>query len=127
MVELAMAHAGARAHALHVAVTQHRAVAHAVLVFQGAAEDVGEDLHVLVAVRAEALAALHAVFVDDAQRAEAHVPRVAVFGEGKGVARTQPTVFGTAALLALANLLHGRLLMDSPKFSKVPRKGFESD
>ena len=61
VVELAVAHAAARAHALHVAGPDHarRCVlggtrAHAVLVRELAVEDVADDLHVAVAVRAEA-------------------------------------------------------------------------
>jgi len=40
-------------------------------VLERAVDDIGEDLHVAMAVRAEALAARHAVLVDDAQRASA--------------------------------------------------------
>jgi hypothetical protein len=61
VVELAVQHAGAGAHALHVAGaddTRHGAavlaVAHAVAVRQRAVEHVGHDLHVAVAVGAEA-------------------------------------------------------------------------
>ena len=50
-----MRDAGARAHALHVAGADHRARAHAVLVRERALEHVGDDLHVAVPVRAEAL------------------------------------------------------------------------
>ena len=74
-IELAVLDAGARRHALHVARADHGARAQAVLVLERAVEHVGDDLHVAVAVRAEAGARLHAVFVDHAQRAEAHVLR----------------------------------------------------
>ena len=84
-VELAVQHAAARAHALHVARRDDRAVAHAVLVRQLPVEHVGNDLHVAVAVRAEAHARLHAVLVDHAQRAEAHVRRIVVVGKRKAV------------------------------------------
>jgi hypothetical protein len=84
VVELAVQHAGAGAHALHVAGADHAggrrrrrlAVAHRVLVRQRAFEHVADDLHVAVAMRAEAGAGGDAVFVDDTQVAHAHVRRV---------------------------------------------------
>jgi hypothetical protein len=59
MVELAVHHAAAGAHALHVAGADHAgrlAIAHAVLVRQLAREHIADDLHVAVAMRAEAAA-----------------------------------------------------------------------
>ncbi|EFK96889.1 hypothetical protein LDC_1093, partial [sediment metagenome] len=80
MVELAVLHAGAGAHALHVAgaddarVGRTRgAIAHAVLVGERAVEHVADDLHFAVAMGAEAGAGCDAVFVDDAQVAHTHV------------------------------------------------------
>ena len=61
-------------------------------------EHVADDLHVAVAVRAEAHARLHAVLVDDAQRAEAHVRGIVVVGEAEAVERVEPAVVGVAAL-----------------------------
>jgi hypothetical protein len=88
MVVFAVLHAGAGAHALHVAGADHaavgstgRSVAHAVLVRQLAAEHVADDFHVAVAVRSEAGAGGDAVFVDDAQVSHPHVLRVVVVGE----------------------------------------------
>ena len=85
LVELAVRHAAAGAHALHVARHDGRAGAHRVLVRERALEHIADDLHVAMPVRAEPRARLHAVLVDDAQRPEAHVPRVVVIGEGKAV------------------------------------------
>jgi hypothetical protein len=70
VVELAVAHAGAGAHALHLAGQDGRAIAHAVLVRQRAVEHVADDLHVAVAMGAEAGARGDAVFVDDPQVAQ---------------------------------------------------------
>jgi len=56
MIELAVPHAAARAHALDTAVPDDGTRAHAVLVFQRAVEHIGNDLHVAVAVHAEAAA-----------------------------------------------------------------------
>ena len=80
-IELAVAHTGARAHALHVAWTDGRAVAHAVLVLERAFQHIGDDFHVAVAVRAEALPRLDLVVVDHPQRAEPHLARILVIGE----------------------------------------------
>ena len=61
---------------LDIARADRRAVAHRILVSQRPVEHVTDDLHVAVTVGAEALSRLHAVLVDDAQRAPSHVPRV---------------------------------------------------
>ena len=81
VIVFAVTHARARAHALHLAGIDHVAVAHAVFVFETAAQDVGDDLHVAVAVGGKAAPRLHAILVDDAQRAEAHEARVVVVAE----------------------------------------------
>ena len=57
-----------------------------------AGEHVGDDLHVAVTVGAEAHPRLHAVLVDHAQRAEAHVVRVVIVGEREAVKRVEPAV-----------------------------------
>src|SRR5690606_12347102 len=106
-VELAVRDAGAGRHQLHLAGVQARAVAHAVLVLEHALEHVGDVLHVLVAVRAEAAARLHAVLVDHAQDAEAHRVRVVPVGEGEGVPGVEPAVVGVAAVFAALDLDRG--------------------
>src|SRR5439155_22994925 len=78
----------------------------AVLVPQGAGENVGHDLHVTVAVRREPLAGLHAVLVDHAEVSEAHVLRVVVVRKRKGVARVEPAVVGAAPLLRVSDENH---------------------
>ena len=55
----------------------------AVLVLERALENVGQDLHVAVSVRAEALAGLDPVVVQHAQGAEAHVVGIVVVAERK--------------------------------------------
>ena len=106
-VELAVADAAAGAHVLHVAAAQHGAVALAVAVRERAVDHVGHDLHVLVAVRAEARAGRDHVVVEHAQRAEAQVRRIEVVGEGEGVAGLQPAEVGAAALRRGALVDHG--------------------
>jgi hypothetical protein len=73
---------------------------------EAALEHVADDLHVAVAVGAEARAGLHAVLVDDAQRTEAHVRRVVVVGEGEAVERVEPAVPGVASFCAAADFAH---------------------
>ena len=84
-VELAVHDSGAGADALQIVGVQRLDISHAVLVRQGAAQHVGENLHVLVPVRAESFARADAVFVDHAQRSETHVLGVVISREGKGV------------------------------------------
>jgi len=109
MVELAVLHAPAGAHALHVAGRDGLDVAHGVLVGQFAFEHVTDDLHVAVAMPAEALAGRHPVLVDHPQVAEAHVFPVVVIGKGKTVLRLEPAMVGMAAVFGLAYPDHGNL------------------
>src|SRR3712207_872813 len=69
-VHLAVANARPRGHALPLVRAYDFGLADAVAVAQAARYDVGEYLHVSVAVRSEASAGRDAVFVDDAQVAE---------------------------------------------------------
>ncbi|MNE18243.1 hypothetical protein D3C80_1112650 [compost metagenome] len=110
-VVLAVAHAGAGAHHLHVAGADHRAGAHRVLVLQRAFEHVGEDLHVAVAMGVEAAALAHVVLVDHQQVGEADVLRVVVAAEGKAVLRVQPAEVGDAALGGRPDFQHVDLLL----------------
>ena len=75
-----------------------------------ALEHVADDLHVAVAMRAEALAGCDTILVDDAQRSELDVLRIEVVGERERMVRLQPAVIGIAALVAAPDLLHGRTL-----------------
>src|SRR5438876_1154402 len=106
-VVLAVRHAGAGAHALHLAGADDGAGPQAVLVLERALDDVRDDLHVAVAVGGKAPARLHPILVHDAQGAEAHVARVEVVGEGEGVAAREPAELGAAALVARADGDHG--------------------
>ena len=71
---------------------------------EAALENVADDLHVAMAVGAEALPRLHAIFVDDAKGAEAHVLRVVVVGERERVERLEPAMLGKAPFGATADL-----------------------
>jgi hypothetical protein len=73
---------------------------------QRAFEHVGQDLHIAVAVCAEASARRDEVFVDDAQVAHAHVCRVMVVGERKTVMALEPAMVGMAPVSGLAQRDH---------------------
>ena len=97
-VLLAVRDAGARRHALDLARPDDGAGAHAVRVRELAVEDVRENFHVAVTVLAEAVSGRHAVLVDHAEAAKAHVRGVVVVGEREGVEALEPTVIGVAAI-----------------------------
>src|SRR5262245_38808159 len=97
-IELAVRDARTRAHPLDLAGPDHRAGAEAVAMLQRSAENVADDLHVPVAVRGKAAAGLHAVLVDHAQRAEAHVARVVVLAERERARGVEPAEIEMAAV-----------------------------
>src|SRR5258708_36418295 len=85
-VVFAVADAGAGAHALGVAGADDGARAEAVLVFERAFEDVGDDFHVVVGVGAETLAGGDPIVIDNAEGAVAHVGWVVAGVEGEDMA-----------------------------------------
>ena len=78
MIELAVHHTFACAHALHIAWGNALDVAHVVLVGQVARQDITDDFHVLVTMGAKARTGRNAVFVDHAQVAPTHEGRVVI-------------------------------------------------
>jgi hypothetical protein len=56
-----------------------------------------------MAVLAEPLAWRDAVFIDYAEIAPAHVRRIVIVGEGKGMVAVEPAVVGVATILRFAN------------------------
>jgi len=78
MIELAVHHATAGAHALHITRGDAFDVAHAVLVRQFTAQHIADDFHIAVTMGAKPAAGSDAVFVDDAQIAPPHVRRVVI-------------------------------------------------
>src|SRR5215469_2638767 len=105
-VELAVRDAGAGAHALHVAGADHRAVAHGITVFELTRQDVGEDLHVAVAVLAETLARRDAVVIDDPQRSVLDPRLIEVVSKGERVPGVEPSMIGVAPLGSATDLQH---------------------
>ena len=92
-VPLAVQDAGAGAHALHVADVDDGTGAQAVFVPQRAFQHVGDDLHVAMRMRTEALSRRDAVFVDHPQGAIAHEAGIDVLAERKRVAAVEPADF----------------------------------
>jgi hypothetical protein len=93
-----VANSSAGGHSLHVASPQHVARAETVAMLQLAIENVGDDFHVAVAVRAEARVGRDAIVVDDPQRAKAHLLRVVMISEGERVPAVQPVDLRAASL-----------------------------
>ena len=104
-----MHHPGAGAHPLQVAGPDHSAAAGRVLVLERAGEHAGEDLHVAVRVRAESLGGLDGIVVDHPQRAEAHLIRVVMLPERKGVSGIEPSGAGVKSFAGLAQRDHRML------------------
>lgn len=94
-----MGHATTGTHALNFARDDRRAMANGILVRQSTLDHVTDDLHVAMAVGAEALAWLHTILVDHAQRAPVHVADIVVIGERKAVPGLQPAVLGVTAFV----------------------------
>ena len=102
VVVLAVHHARAGAHALHLSRRDGLLIAHAVLVREPAFEHVADDLHVLVAMGAKARARGDMVFIDHAQVAKAHVARIVIARKREAVVRAQPAVVCMAAFAGFA-------------------------
>ena len=106
MIELAVADTRTREHDLHFARSDDRSGTDAVLVLEGAFQNVGDDLHVTVSVGAKPLSWADPVFVDDPQRSVAHVLRIVVVTEGERVPAIKPSQVGGAAISGFANGQH---------------------
>src|SRR5581483_6111266 len=107
-IELAVPNAAARAHPLHVARTDHRAVAHGILVRQLSGQHIADDLHVAVTMGAEAHSWFYPILVDDPQRPKLHMLRIEVLGKGKTVEGPEPAVVGVAAIRTASDFVHGQ-------------------
>ena len=111
---LAVGDAGAGAHALHLARADDRAVAQAVLVLQRAFQHVADDLHVAMRMGGKTCAGGDAILIEDAQAGKAHLRRVVILVEGRGVPAVEPIQLGVAEFLALANCNHALPLTLGP-------------
>src|SRR5271155_4715838 len=108
VVELAVLDAGSSRHHLYVARQDHRPGPDAILVFQRAFEDVGDDLHVLVSMGTESLPGAYPILVDHPQRPEAHVSRIVIVTERECVPAVEPSQIGGAALCGVSYVDHSK-------------------
>lgn len=92
-----MSDSGACRSELNLSALQVFEVAHAVFVFELAADNVAPNEEFGVGVSAKTCAFLHAVFVDYTQGTERLVPGVVVGCKRKGVEGVQPAVVSMAA------------------------------
>src|SRR5262249_45817694 len=88
----------------HVAGADGGSSAGRVLVSELTGQHVADDLHVAMAVRAEAGARGDAVFVDHAQGPELDVFRVEIVSERERVVGPEPAVVGVASVGAVADV-----------------------
>jgi len=98
-IEFAMDDSCTGGHALHVSGANDAGVAHGVLMFDRAGEDIGEDLHIAVWVHSESLAARNSILIDNAKGMKLSVRGIVVIGEGKRVVRFEPAMIEMAALV----------------------------
>src|SRR5437899_5832340 len=80
-IRLTVANPGARAHTLSITGTNYRAVSYAVLMFERAFKQIGDDLHIAMWMRGKTMSGLHPIFVDDSMGAESHVVRIVILIE----------------------------------------------
>ena len=101
-VELAVPDAAARADPLDVARAHDGRVAHRVAMLQRAFDDVGDDFHVAMRMRAEALAGRNEILVNDPQGAEIDLLRIVIIGKAEGVITVEPAMIGVARVLLIS-------------------------
>src|SRR6188474_485994 len=106
MIVFAVCDAGARGDALHVTGAHNSLGTHAVLMLQGAADNVTDNFEVAMGVRAEAFPALDSVLVNHPQTAKSHMPRVVIIRKGKRMVTIQPPVVRMSPLFGSPNIDH---------------------
>src|SRR5215469_5494870 len=78
--------------------------------FERSFQDIGDDLHVSMAMPRKSLSRLNPILVENAQLAKAHVGGVVVVRERKSMAAIQPVQFAGSAVLGFAHRQHLHLL-----------------
>ncbi|MNP21679.1 hypothetical protein D3C76_1143060 [compost metagenome] len=84
-VVFGVTHPGTRTHNLELTRRNLLFVTHAVLVLNGAVQNVGQDFHVFVRVGTKALAGIDNVIVNHSQCRETHKVRVIIIGKREAV------------------------------------------
>src|SRR5579862_2636637 len=90
-IELAVANAATRGHALSIAGQNHRTGSETVLVLELAFENVSDDFHVAMRMRRKSIIRRDPVFVDDAQRAKYHPLRIPIVAETESMVSLEPS------------------------------------
>src|SRR5208282_6408591 len=106
MIEFAVRDSRPGAHSLRFARTYDRAGANAVLVFERAFENVGDDLHVAMPMGRETRAGADAILVDYAQRAKSHLAGIVVVAKRESVAAVEPVDLCASAVGGPARSYH---------------------
>src|SRR5437870_11631008 len=94
-IGLAVPDARTCAHPLPIPWADYRTISHAVLMFERAFKQIGDDLHIAMRMRGKTMSGLHPIFVDDSKGAESHVVRIVILIERKTVAGVYPYVIGS--------------------------------
>src|SRR5205085_9930694 len=91
---------------LDVTSLENSFVPHAVAMLKRAAQNVSDDLHVAMWMRAKAAAARDGIVVDHAQTAEPHPVRIVVVCKREAVMCIQPAVISVAPFVGFSNYHH---------------------
>src|SRR5262245_49866150 len=109
-VELAVPNTGTGGHALKFTGTDNRTISQTVLVFERPVQDIGDNLHVPVAVHPKSLTGCNPVVVDNPQRTKPHVSGIVVICKREAVVGVEPAMVEVAPLGSFAYLNHCGLL-----------------
>ena len=102
-----MADAGACAHDPHIASLCPADITETVLMGDGAAPDIGDDLHIRMSMHGEAAARSKLIVFPDPQRAERRVLGISHPGEGEVQPRLEPVTPGSSEAFKTAMFDHG--------------------
>lgn len=105
-IEFTVRHSGAGTHELDLSGLEHATIAHAVLVFERAFDNVAEDLHVAMRMHGESATGRNVVVIDHPQCLEMHVLRIVIFCEAECEPAVEPAVIGMATLQRFSQSNH---------------------
>src|SRR5262249_6867369 len=103
-IKFGVANSRSRRHMLNFSGIDRALGPERVLMFEGALDDVSDNLHVLMRVSGKSLAGRDAVLVDHTQNAKTHKSRIIIVGERKRVKRIQPAMHSMTAFGGFAHL-----------------------
>src|SRR5687768_1607940 len=105
-----MRHARSGGHVLEVTWLDDAPIAHRILMFERPGEDITDDFHIAMRMRAKPAATGDFVIVDHPQRAETHPLRIIIVREGEGVVTIQPAMVGVASFVCFSDRHHGYMM-----------------